>query len=67
MVNPLGFSIISMAETRGKRGGDFLFKADQREAALWLPLFPFPPQRFFFCFFFLLEVALHDRKLQRVL
>ena len=50
MVNPLGFSIISMAETRGKRGvGDFLFKADQREAALWLPLFP-PSRRSDFLF-----------------
>ena len=65
MVNPLGFSIISMAETRGKR--DFLFKADQREAALWLPLFPLPAAAIFFLLLFLLEVALHDRKLQRVL
>ena len=67
MVNPLGFSIISMAETRGKGGGDFLFKADQREAALWLPLFPLPAAAIFFLLLFLLEVALHDRKLQRVL
>ena len=47
MVNPLGFSIISMAETRGKRGGDFLFKADQREAALGSP-FPLPAAAIFF-------------------
>ena len=47
VVNPLGFSIISMAGTRGKRGGDFLFKADQREAALWLPLFPLPAAAIF--------------------
>ena len=67
MVNPLGFSIISMAGTRGKRGGDFLFKADQREAALWLPFSPSRRSDFSFCFFFLLEVALHDRKLQRML
>ena len=40
VVNPSGFSIISMAG--GKGGVDFLFKAAQREAALWLPLFPLP-------------------------
>ena len=67
MVNPLGFSIISMAET-GKGGREeLLFKADQREAALWLPLFPLPAAAIFFLLLFLLEVALHDRKLQRVL
>ena len=31
------------------------------------PFSPFPPQRFFFLLLFLLEVALHDRKLQRML
>ena len=30
-----------------KGGGDFLFKADQREAALWLPLFPLPAAAIF--------------------
>ena len=32
---------------RSGKGGDFLFKADQREAALWLPLFPLPAAAIF--------------------
>ena len=62
-------NILSGREKVGgeKGGGDFLFKADQREAALWLPLFPLSAAAIFFLLLFLLEVALHDRKLQRVL
>ena len=37
-----GFPSFPWPERGGKGGGDFLFKADQREAALWLPLFPLP-------------------------
>mgnify|MGYP001524797459 CR=1 FL=1 len=67
MVNPTGFPSFPWPKQGGKGGGDFLFKADQREAALWLPLFPLPAAAIFFLLLFLLEVALHDRKLQRVL
>ena len=63
VVNPSGFPSFSHPVARGKRGGDFLFKAPEG------PLFgsPFPPSRpqagpaaadFLFCFFFLLEVLI---------
>ena len=47
VVNPLGFPSFPWPEQGGKGGGDFLFKADQREAALWLPLFPLPAAAIF--------------------
>ena len=57
VVNPSGFSIISMAGTRGKRGRP-LFGS---------PFSPFPAAAVFFLLLFLLEVVLHDRELQRML
>ena len=67
MVNPLGFSIISMAESKGEKGEvTFSLRPTSGRPLFGSPFSPFPPQRFSFALF-LLEVALHDRKLQRVL
>ena len=68
MVNPLGFSIISMARSKGEKGEvTFSLRPTSGRPLFGSPFSPFPPQRFFFLLLFLLEVALHDRKLQRML
>lgn len=61
---PERFSIISIPQSEGEGGGDFLFKGPQRGRSLGSP-FPLfspagdsPPQRIFFLLLFLLEVVL---------
>ena len=61
MVNPIGFSIISMAGARGK--GEVTFSLRPRRGRSWLPLSPLPARRrfpaaaVFLLLLFLLEVV----------
>ena len=57
MVNPIGFSIISMAGARGERGSDFLFKAPEGPLLAPLPARRrLPAAAVFLLLLFLLEV-----------
>lgn len=65
---PERFSIISMPQSEGEKGEvTFSLRPTSGRPLFGSPFSPFPPQRFFFLLLFLLEVALHDRKLQRML
>ena len=68
VVNPSGFSIISMAGTRGEKGEvTFSLRPTSGRPLFGSPFSPFPAAAVFFLLLFLLEVVLHDRELQRML